>query len=106
MPCTTALVSWKRRGIPGPAPGCDTSLGDGLQKILEEAEHSPESVKGQDPASRLIRAIRRFRWSRKGSELLKRRPRPSRTLTCTNLGSPFLKPKMRAGICFKKWQAI
>jgi hypothetical protein len=29
-----------------------------LQEILQEAEHSPESVKGKDPASRLVRVIR------------------------------------------------
>jgi len=33
---------------------------DELQKILEEADHSPESVKGKDPASRLVRVIRQI----------------------------------------------
>ena len=33
---------------------------DELQEILVEAAHSPESVKGQDPASRLIRVIRQI----------------------------------------------
>ncbi len=33
---------------------------DELQEILEEAEHSPESVKGKDPASRLVRVIRQI----------------------------------------------
>ena len=31
-----------------------------LQEIFEEAEHSPESVKGKDPASRLVRLIRQI----------------------------------------------
>jgi len=33
---------------------------DELQAIFEEAEHSPESVKGRDPASRLVRVIRQI----------------------------------------------
>lgn len=31
-----------------------------LQEIFEEAAHSPESIKGKDPASRLVRVIRQI----------------------------------------------